>query len=59
MSTFVKDFKQGLREGPLVFFAPLIAVARLVNGTANQLTRESERKHREHTHSERRRLARN
>lgn len=38
---FGEDLIQGLREGPLVFFAPVIAIWRLFNATTEQLVRES------------------
>lgn len=41
-----RAFVQGLREGPLVFFAPIIAIWRLINTTTEQLMRESEQRHR-------------
>lgn len=43
MSQFTRDFKQGLREGPLVFFAPVIAFWRLIGTTTDQLVRDSRR----------------
>jgi hypothetical protein len=43
---FGQEFMQGLREAPLVFFAPVIAIFRLVDSTTNDLMRESEERHR-------------
>lgn len=39
-STFWDDFKQGLREGPIVFFLPLIALWRLLSREARAVMAE-------------------
>ena len=51
MSEFTKDILQGMREGPLVFFAPLIAIWRLFRTTTEQLLRESAEKQQCHPRS--------
>lgn len=42
MSRFVADFKQGLREGPIVFFAPVIAIYRLLSKATREVIRDAE-----------------
>lgn len=37
MSQLINGITQGMREGPLVFVAPIVAVWRLFNDTANDL----------------------
>lgn len=44
MNKFAADFKQGFREGPIVFFAPLVAFWRLFDSTSKQLVKESEQR---------------
>ena len=44
LNEFRRDLVQGLREGPLVFFAPIIAICRLIKETTDDLLREQEEK---------------
>ena len=37
---------RGMRQAPILFFTPMIAIWRLFNSTAEQLLGESEQKHR-------------
>ena len=46
LKRYGQEFMQGLREAPLVFFAPIIAISRLVESTRKDLMRESEERHR-------------
>jgi len=41
-SAFWGDFKQGLREGPIVFFLPLIVFWRLLSREARTVVAEME-----------------
>lgn len=41
-NAFWSDFKQGLREGPIVFFLPLIALWRLLSREARTVIAEIE-----------------
>lgn len=46
MNDLKRAIRQGCREAPLMFFAPIVALVRLISATARDLIAESEQKHR-------------